>query len=93
MAISCAISLTAFTVFSLVLDQHISEPMVLGTVLLMGLLFALIPVIGLIFDPAVQYRGVLAIPSLQDASGQPVMSALIFPIRCSRWWCPVCPHW
>ena len=35
MAIGCAISLTAFTAFSLVLGQHISIPVALGAVFLM----------------------------------------------------------
>ncbi len=36
LAIGCAISLTAFTAFSLVLGQHISVPVALGAVFLMG---------------------------------------------------------
>ncbi len=47
MAIGCAISLTAFTAFSLVLGQHISVPVALGAVFLMGLLFTLISVTGI----------------------------------------------
>ena len=39
LAIGCAISLTAFTAFSLVLGQHISVPVALGAVFLMGVLF------------------------------------------------------
>lgn len=35
LAIGCAISLTAFTAFSLVLGQHISVPVALGAVFLM----------------------------------------------------------
>lgn len=46
MAIGCAISLTAFTAFSLVLTQHISIPVALGAVFLMGVLFSLISVTG-----------------------------------------------
>ncbi len=42
MAIGCVISLTAFTSFSLVLGQHISIPVALGVVLLMGVLFTII---------------------------------------------------
>ena len=38
LAIGCAISLTAFTAFSLVLGQHISVPVALGAVFLMGVL-------------------------------------------------------
>ncbi|MDN6632241.1 MAG: NCS2 family permease [Enterobacterales bacterium] len=47
MAIGCAISLTAFTAFSLVLGQHISIPVALGAVFLMGVLFTLISVTGI----------------------------------------------
>ena len=47
MAIGCAISLTAFTAFSLVLGQHISVPVALGAVFLMGVLFTLISVTGI----------------------------------------------
>ncbi|SUI45278.1 permease [Salmonella enterica subsp. indica] len=42
LAIGCAISLTAFTAFSLVLGQHISVPVALGAVFLMGVLFTII---------------------------------------------------
>lgn len=47
LAIGCAISLTAFTAFSLVLGQHISIPVALGAVFLMGVLFTLISVTGI----------------------------------------------
>ncbi|WP_416410475.1 NCS2 family permease [Pantoea sp. App145] len=47
MAIGCAISLTAFTAFSLVLGQHISVPVALGAVFLMGLLFTVISATGI----------------------------------------------
>ncbi|QKJ88904.1 Inner membrane protein YjcD [Paramixta manurensis] len=47
MAIGCAISLTAFTAFSLVLGQHISVPVALGAVFLMGVLFTLISATGI----------------------------------------------
>lgn len=165
MAIGCAISLTAFTAFSLVLGQHISVPVALGAVFLMGLLFTLISatgirawilrnlpmgvahgtgigiglfllliaadsiglvvknpaaglpvelghfasfpvimalvglaaifglekrrvpggilltivgisIVGLIFDPAVKYQGLFAMPSLKDASGQSLVFSL-----------------
>ncbi|MBD1227126.1 NCS2 family permease [Xenorhabdus griffiniae] len=46
MAIGCAISLTAFTAFSLVLGQQVSIPVALGAVFLMGCLFTLISVTG-----------------------------------------------
>lgn len=46
MAIGCAISLTTFTAFSLVLTQQISIPVTLGAVFLMGVLFTLISVTG-----------------------------------------------
>lgn len=46
MAIGCAISLTAFTAFSLVLGQHISIPVALGAVFLMGIIFSLISLTG-----------------------------------------------
>jgi len=47
LAIGCAISLTAFTAFSLVLGQHISVPVALGAVFLMGILFTLISATGI----------------------------------------------
>ncbi len=47
MAIGCAISLTAFTAFSLVLGQHISIPVALGAVFLMGVLFTVISATGI----------------------------------------------
>ncbi|MEG0280522.1 MAG: NCS2 family permease [Morganella sp. (in: enterobacteria)] len=47
MAIGCAISLTAFTAFSMVIGQNISIPVVLGAVFLMGVLFTLISVTGI----------------------------------------------
>ena len=46
MAIGCAISLTAFTAFSLVLGQHISVSVALGAIFLMGVLFTAISVTG-----------------------------------------------
>ena len=46
MAIGCAISLTAFTAFSLVLGQQISIPVALGAVFLMGVIFTAISVTG-----------------------------------------------
>ena len=47
MAIGCAISLTAFTAFSLVIGQHVSIPVALGAVFLMGLVFTLISATGI----------------------------------------------
>jgi AGZA family xanthine/uracil permease-like MFS transporter len=47
LAIGCAISLTAFTAFSLVLGQHISIPVALGAVFLMGVLFSVISATGI----------------------------------------------
>lgn len=47
MAIGCAISLTAFTAFSLVLGQQIPIPVALGAVFLMGVLFTLISATGI----------------------------------------------
>ncbi|MDO4895459.1 NCS2 family permease [Moraxella sp.] len=47
MAIGCAISLTAFTAFSLVLGQGVSVPVALGAIFLMGLVFTLISVTGI----------------------------------------------
>ena len=47
MAIGCAISLTVFTAFSLVLGQHISVPVALGAVFLMGVLFTVISATGI----------------------------------------------
>ncbi|CAH0526073.1 NCS2 family permease [Vibrio hippocampi] len=46
LAIGCAISLTAFTAFSLVLGQGVSIPVALGAVFLMGVLFTAITVTG-----------------------------------------------
>ncbi|MFQ1050047.1 NCS2 family permease [Avibacterium paragallinarum] len=46
MAIGCAISLTAFTAFSLVLGQGVSIPVALGAVFLMGIMFSLISATG-----------------------------------------------
>lgn len=43
LAIGCAISLTAFTAFSLVLGQHISVPVALGAVFLMAYCLPLSP--------------------------------------------------
>ncbi|WP_108652895.1 NCS2 family permease [Dongshaea marina] len=47
MAIGCAISLTAFTAFSLVLNQGVSIPVALGAVFLMGVIFTFITVTGI----------------------------------------------
>lgn len=47
MAIGCAISLTAFTAFSLVLGQGVSVPVALGAIFLMGVVFTLISVTGI----------------------------------------------
>lgn len=47
MAIGCAISLTAFTAFSLVLGQGISIPVALGAIFLMGMVFTLVSVTGI----------------------------------------------
>lgn len=46
MAIGCAISLTAFTAFSLVLGQGMSIPVTLGAIFLMGVTFTLVSVTG-----------------------------------------------
>lgn len=46
MAIGCAISLTAFTAFSLVLGQGVSIPVALGAIFLMGVVFTLISITG-----------------------------------------------
>ncbi|MDE3974448.1 NCS2 family permease [Glaesserella parasuis] len=47
MAIGCAISLTAFTAFSLVLGQGISIPVALGAIFLMGVLFTIVSITGI----------------------------------------------
>lgn len=47
MAIGCAISLTAFTAFSLVLGQNMSIPVTLGAIFLMGVTFTLVSVTGI----------------------------------------------
>ncbi|WP_299006035.1 NCS2 family permease [uncultured Shewanella sp.] len=46
MAIGCAISLTAFTAFSMVLGQGISIPVTLGAIFLMGVVFTLASITG-----------------------------------------------
>ncbi|MBW6099145.1 NCS2 family permease [Escherichia coli] len=58
MAIGCAISLTAFTAFSLVLGQQISVPVALGAVFLMGVIFTAISVTGVRTGSYVIYRWV-----------------------------------
>ncbi|TAL88371.1 MAG: NCS2 family permease [Candidimonas sp.] len=45
-AIGCAISLTAFTAFDLVLGKGLTPPVVLGAIFLMGLIFTTISVTG-----------------------------------------------
>lgn len=47
MAIGCAVSLTAFTTFGIVLTQHLSIPIALGAVFWLGVLFTIISVTGL----------------------------------------------
>jgi AGZA family xanthine/uracil permease-like MFS transporter len=47
MAIGCAISLTAFTAFSMVLGQGIAIPVTLGAIFLMGVVFTLVSVTGI----------------------------------------------
>ena len=47
MAIGCAISLTAFTAFSLVLGQGFSVPVALGAFFLLGVVFTLFSVTGI----------------------------------------------
>ncbi|GIU43522.1 permease [Shewanella sairae] len=47
MAIGCAISLTAFTAYSMVLGQGISIPVTLGAIFLMGIVFTLVSVTGI----------------------------------------------
>ncbi|WP_354623323.1 NCS2 family permease [Psychromonas sp. MME2] len=47
MAIGCAISLTAFTAFSLVIGQGVSVEVALGAVFIMGVVFTLITVTGI----------------------------------------------
>lgn len=46
MAIGCAISLTAFTAFSLVLGQGMSIPVTLGAIFWMGVIFTVVSVTG-----------------------------------------------
>ncbi|WP_049785148.1 NCS2 family permease [Desulfotalea psychrophila] len=46
MAVGCAISLTAFTAYSLVLGQGIPIPVALGAILLMGLIFTAVTITG-----------------------------------------------
>lgn len=47
MAIGCAISLTAFTAFSLVLGQGVTIEVALGAIFLMGFFFTLVSITGL----------------------------------------------
>jgi len=47
MAIGCAISLTAFTAFSLVIGQGITTEVALGAIFLMGFIFTLVSATGL----------------------------------------------
>lgn len=47
MAIGCAISLTAFTAFSLVIGQNVAIPVALGAIFLMGVVFTLISITGI----------------------------------------------
>lgn len=47
MAIGCAVSLTAFTTFGIVLTQHTRIPIALGAVFWLGILFTLISVTGI----------------------------------------------
>ncbi|MFZ2486036.1 MAG: NCS2 family permease [Candidatus Rickettsiella isopodorum] len=47
MAIGCAVSLTAFTTFGIVLTQHISISVALGAVFWVGVLFTIISVTGI----------------------------------------------
>lgn len=47
MAVGCAISLTAFTAFSLVLGQNIPVPVALGAVFMMGVIFTAISITGI----------------------------------------------
>lgn len=47
MAIGCAVSLTAFTTFGIVLTQHLSIPVALGAVFWLGIFFTLISVTGI----------------------------------------------
>lgn len=47
MAIGCAISLTAFTAFSLVIGQNVPIPVALGAIFLMGVVFTLISATGI----------------------------------------------
>ena len=68
MAIGCAISLTAFTTFSLVLSQQVSIPVALGAVFLMGCLFILSPLLAyVVLFYVVCQRGLPTVPEL--ASG------------------------
>lgn len=100
LAIGCAISLTAFTAFSLVLGQHISVPVALGDfdtfpviMSLVGLAVIIgleklkvpggilltiigISIVGLIFDPAVHFSGIFAMPSLSDENGNSLIGSL-----------------
>ena len=100
MAIGCAISLTAFTAFSLVLGQQIPIPVALGAFTSMPVIMSLIglavifgleklrvpggillviiaiSIFGLIFDPAVKYQGLFALPSLSDDQGKSLIFSL-----------------
>lgn len=47
MAIGCAVSLTAFTTFGIVLTQHLSIPIALGAVFWLGIFFTIISITGI----------------------------------------------
>jgi len=57
MAIGCAISLTAFTAFSLVIGQKVSIPVALGAVFLMGVMMSLIGLALIIGLEKMQVKG------------------------------------
>lgn len=46
-AVGCAVSLTAFTAFNLILGKNITIPVALGAIFLMGILFTMISITGI----------------------------------------------
>ncbi len=75
-AIGCAISLTAFTAFGLVLGKGLHPTVALGAVFLMGVVFTAISAIALMIDPTVVFHGVFALPSLSAPGHASLIGAM-----------------
>ncbi len=52
-----------------------------------------ISIFGLIFDPAVKYQGLFAMPSLADEQGKSLIFSLDIMGRSRRWCCQACWRW